>query len=334
MRILCATDLLPKSEAAIERAGQLSNQLGADLELLHVVSPEESPQVLERTLQDAFARTKSRAEPLLWRTHRTAIVSVRVGNPARLIPDTAAQSRARMLILGPHRKRPLRDALEGTIAEKALATRNCPVLVVRDEVREAYQRVLLALDLSEASVSAVRAAESLVFTPEAQATVVHAHKPPYQGMLHYADLGADSMARYADNWRQEASSSIQDLLRYESANSARYDIHIEQQPAAAGILQAVDRYQPDLLVMGTHGGGRLRQALIGSVANRVLQDTRCDVLIVPEGCFGASRSKLVFGARRPRDAAGEFSDAVQLGLAGRSTQKQRGSARTNSRNGR
>ena len=294
MRILCATDLLPKSEAAIARAGQLSDQLGAALELLHVVSPEHSPQVLEWTLQDAFARTKSRAAPLLWRTHRTAIVSVRVGNPARLIPETAAQSKARMLILGPHRKRPLRDALVGTIAEKALATRTCPVLVVRDEVRESYLRVLLALDLSKASASAIRAAESLVLTPDAQAAVVHAHQPPYQGMMRYADLGTDSVARYADNWRQEADSTIQDLLRNESANSARYDIRIEQQPAAAGILHAVERYAPDLLVMGTRGGGRMRQALIGSVANRVLQETRCDVLIVPEGCFGASRSKPVF----------------------------------------
>jgi hypothetical protein len=79
MRILCATDLLPKSESALERAGQLSNQLGADLELLHVVAPEESPQALERTLQDAFARAKSPPEPLVWRTRGTASVAVRGG---------------------------------------------------------------------------------------------------------------------------------------------------------------------------------------------------------------------------------------------------------------
>jgi universal stress protein E len=309
MRILCATDLLPKSEAAIERAGLLSNQLGGDLELLHVVSPDETPQALEQVLDEAFASTKARAEPLLWRTHRTAIVSVRVGNPARIVVDTAAQSKARLLVLGPHRKRPLRDALEGTIAEKALATRNCPVLVVRDEVRQAYGRVLLALDLSEASVSAVRAAESLVLTPDVQATVVHAHKPPYRGMLHSADVGTDSVVRYADNWRREATEAVRDLLKYESANSGRYAIHIEQQPAGPGILQAIDRHEPDLLVMGTHGGGRFHRALVGSVANRVLQETRCDVLIVPEGCFGASRSKLVFGARRPRDAVRESRGA-------------------------
>lgn len=309
MRILCATDLLPKSEAAVERAWLLSNQLEAGLELLHVVSPGESQQALEETLQRALERTKSLAAPLLWSAHRAANAAVRVGNPARIILDTVAQSKARLLVLGPHRKRPLRDALEGTIAAKALETRNYPVLVVRNEAQRTYRRVLLALDLSEASVAAIRATESLVLTPDVDATVVHAHKPPYQGMLHHADVGMDSVARYADDWQREARSAVRDLLRYESANSARYDIHIEQQPAAAGILQAIGRNSPDLLVMGTHGGGRLRRALVGSVANRIIHDTSCDVLIVPEGCFGASRSKLVFGARRPREASAETRSA-------------------------
>ena len=57
MRILCATDLLAKSESAIERAGLLANQLNADLSLLHVVAPEKSHQDLEHTLLSAVART-------------------------------------------------------------------------------------------------------------------------------------------------------------------------------------------------------------------------------------------------------------------------------------
>jgi universal stress protein E len=300
MRILCATDLLLKSEAAIERAGLLADHLGADLTLLHVVVPGESERALEQTLQTAVAHMKSRAQPPLWRAQCAPNLAVRAGNPARLILDTATQSKARLLILGPHRKRPLRDAFEGTIAAKALASRRCPVLVVQDEARAPYRRVLLALDLSDASASAIRAAESLVLTPDVDATVVHAHEPPYQGMLHYADVGTDTVARYADSWRREARRAVRDLLKYESAHFGRYDILIEQQPAALGILGAIQRYAPDLLVMGTQGGGRLRRALVGSVANRVLHETSCDVLIVPNGSSGTPRSESVLGERRLR----------------------------------
>ena len=302
MQILCATDLLPKSEGAIERAGLLSNQLNADLSLLHVVSPEESQQVLERTLRDAFARTRSRARPLLWPTERSAEVAVRVGNPARVILETAAQMDAGLLVLGPHSKRPLRDALEGTIVEKALATRSYPVLVVRDESRKAYRRVLLALDLSDASASAIQAAESLVLKPDTQAMVVHAHNPPYSDMLSYADLSEDAVTRYRHAWKRDATCAVRDMLGHESEDAGRYLIHVEQKHAAPGILRAIERFSPDLLVMGTHGGGRLRRALVGSVANRVLHETSCDVLIVPEGSVGAARSKLVLGARHPIDA--------------------------------
>ena len=298
MRILCATDLLTRTDPAIERAGILADRLNADLMLLHVVVPGESPQALEQTLQRASSNLQLRVRPPRWRARRIPNVGVQTGNPARIILDTAAQSQARLLVLGPHRRRPLHDALEGTIAEKALAARNYPVLVVRDEASQPYRRVLLALDASDASASAIRAAESLVLAPDVDATVVHAHKPPYEGMLYSADVGTETVARYAQIWMREANHSMRELLNHESSDAAQYDIHIEHRPAAPGILRAIEYFVPDLVVMGTRGGGRLRRALIGSVANRVLHEAACDVLIVPEGSVGASRSKLTFGGRR------------------------------------
>jgi universal stress protein E len=302
MRILCATDLLPKSDAAIERAGILSDQLGAELTLLHVVVPGESQQALEQSLQSASAEMQLRVRPPRWRSRHAPNLGVHAGNATNIIVETATQSHARLLVLGPHRKRPLRDALEGTIAEKALATKSFPVLVVRDAALQPYRRVLLALDESDASAGAIRAAESLVLTPDAEATVVHAHTAPYEGMLYSADVGMQTVVRYAQNWTREANRSMRELLDFESDDAARYDIRIEQRPAAPGILHAIEYISPDLLVMGTRGGGRLRRALVGSVANRVLHESSCDVLIVPEGSSGASRSKLEFGGRAPRGA--------------------------------
>jgi nucleotide-binding universal stress UspA family protein len=298
MRILCATDLLSKTDTAIGRAGMLSDQLGADLTLLHVVVPGESQMALEQTLQHASYEMQSRVRPPQWRARRSPSVAVHTGIAASIILDASARSDVRLLVLGPHRKRPLRDVLEGTIAEKALAARNCPVLVVRNEARDPYRHVLLALDASDASASAIRAAESLVLTPAMSATVVHAHRPPYEGMLYSADVGPETIERYAENWKRDANQAVRELLSYESDDASRYAIHIEQKPAAPGILQAIEYFSPDLLVMGTRGGGRLRRALVGSVANRVLHETDCDVLIVPEGSVGKTRSKVEFGGRR------------------------------------
>lgn len=60
MKILCATDLLSKSESAIDRAGMVAEHLGADLSLLHVVAAE-SGQRLEHDVLRASRRLKGRA---------------------------------------------------------------------------------------------------------------------------------------------------------------------------------------------------------------------------------------------------------------------------------
>ena len=288
MTIVCATDRLPKSEVAIERAGILADELGADITLLHVVVPGTATRALEETLLAAHAGMKARAQPPLWRSTRLPGVAVRTGNPARLILETMEHSHARLLVLGRHRKRPLRDALEGTIAEKAVAARQCPVLIVQAEAQSPYARALLALDLSAASASALRAAELLVLAPEVDAQIVHAQESSYEEILQSDGGGVESAVGERRYSEREALETLRDTFGDESADFARYQVRIEPHEPTVAILRAVELFQPDILVMGTRGGGRLHRALLGSVANRVLHEVACDILIVPEGSVESS----------------------------------------------
>jgi universal stress protein E len=305
MKILCATDLLPKSDAAIERAGLLGDQLGADVRLLHVVAAADSERVLERTLQVAQKQMRSRGRPPLWRSIGAPNVAVLAGNPARLILETLRRSKPGLLVLGGHRKRPLRDALEGTLAEKVLASRTCPVLFVRHQAHGPYRRVLLALDVSATAAAAIRAAEELVLTSESDAWIVHACEPPRSGMIGYASGDVEAVTRYFAGWTQEAMRSMRGLLQRESADFARYEVDIAGHEPVPAIVRAVEHQRPDLVVMGTRGGGRLHRALLGSVANRVLHQITCDALIVPHGSFGTSQRKLTRAARHRTSAGRE-----------------------------
>ena len=51
--------------------------------------------------------------------------------------------------------------------------------------------------------------------------------------------------------------------------------------AAAEILQAADRLEADLVVVGSHGKGGLHYAFLGSVAEKVLRKIHRPVLVVP-----------------------------------------------------
>lgn len=252
MKLLAATDLLPKSEFAVDRAGLLADELGADLSLLHVVSPVSSGRVLEQSLEMAIARMKSRVRRPLWRHATTPEVLVRAGNPARVILDTLASEDPALLIVGPHdRRTSVIDAMAGTVVEKAVSARKSPVLVVQQTAKVAYRNVLLALDAAPASRFALRTAEQLVLRDGVPATVIHAEGNPLRE-----------------------------------------------------IMRAIEARKPDLLVMGTRGDGRMRRAVLGSVANQLLRTAPCDMLVVP---YGAGAASLAPGASSTAHSSAHMS---------------------------
>ena len=53
------------------------------------------------------------------------------------------------------------------------------------------------------------------------------------------------------------------------------------------IVAEVDRLAPDLVLMGSHGHGRLYEMLVGSVTNAVVRKVRRPVLLVPSQGAGA-----------------------------------------------
>src|ERR1700733_3787988 len=93
MRILCATDLLPKSDAAIERAGVLADHLGADLMMLHIVSPDGAQGTLEERLQNGLPQITARTRPPSWTAHCAPRLGILPGNPTRMILDAVEESK-------------------------------------------------------------------------------------------------------------------------------------------------------------------------------------------------------------------------------------------------
>jgi nucleotide-binding universal stress UspA family protein len=302
MNLLCATDLLPKSEAALRRSGMLAEELGACLSLLHVVAPAESARMLDQNVQRVSAQLKSRAKPPLWVDSPAPSVGVRIGRPVPRLIEVAKELGADLVILGTHRKRPLRDALDGTIAERLLRELKCPVLIVHRMPPGAYRNILLALDGSKASAAAVRAVESLVLKPGVRASVVHAYRSPSEGMSRSAGVDVRAVAKSSDAWRHDVRTALRSLLKEVSTDAARYKLILKNASTTSAIHTVVSRLNPDLLVLGTRGRGRLRRALLGSVAKRILATTGADVLIVPDGDAGES-SRLRNSDRTSRDDA-------------------------------
>ena len=50
---------------------------------------------------------------------------------------------------------------------------------------------------------------------------------------------------------------------------------------AKRIIQFAERADADLVVLGTHGYGAVKRALVGGVASAVAREAQCAVLLVP-----------------------------------------------------
>jgi nucleotide-binding universal stress UspA family protein len=167
---------------------------------------------------------------------------------------------------------------------------------------KAYCNILLALDDSRASAGAVRATEALFLTDGVRASVIHAYQPPRDSSWNSAGIDRNHIPQISKAWEAQAKSEFRDLMQQASIDFSRYELGFENSPTTTAISDAVARVNPDLLVLGTRGHGRLRRALLGSVANGVMASAECDVLVVPEGTIGRSSVKLR-RQRGPRDVA-------------------------------
>lgn len=130
-KILVAVDFAPCSLAALDRAVELAQAVGALVRLLHVRAP--SPKIAEppeprgdsaRELEKHIDRARS----VLGDRVSSEMVD---GDPERLILERAAEGGFDLIAMGTHGRTGRLHVLTGSVAEAVVRRAPCPVLVVR-----------------------------------------------------------------------------------------------------------------------------------------------------------------------------------------------------------
>ena len=139
-----------------------------------------------------------------------------------------------------------------------------------------FRKILVPVDFSPHSTFAVRLAADLARRGSGAVTLLHVFDP-----LPYA-LPGDHDA-FSTDQRQRLDRQIQKSLaaaqrRAETAGAPRVQRQLLEGNPAVEIVRFASEGQFDLIVMGTHGRRGLQHALLGSVAERVVQLAACPVL--------------------------------------------------------
>ena len=128
--------------------------------------------------------------------------------------------------------------------------------------------IMFATDFSERSDRALRRAVILARAHDAVLEIVHV-------------VDDDRPRRIVDHEVSDARQLLGELARsLKDLDGISCSTRIVQEDPFAGIVKAVAKAAPDLLVIGPHRRQILRAAFVGTTAERTIRTASCPVLMV------------------------------------------------------
>jgi nucleotide-binding universal stress UspA family protein len=274
-KILVCTDGSPDSEGAFAAALNLAKTTGSKVFLLEVLfylagyelqAPDTlAPPIVNMELMQAQeTAVKERLEALKAEAAGEGVTlepRVRTGSSAyEGIMEEAGELQPDLIIMGRHGYTGLTRLLMGSVTARVIGHSPCDVLVVPQGVGLDFKRLLAASDGSPFSDAAWTAALSLAKT------------------MGSALIGVSVAA--SDRDIPVATKVVRTLEESASQQGIALDTMIPMGRPEEGIVKAADFKNASLIIVGSHGRTGLKRLLMGSVAERVIGDAKCPVLVV------------------------------------------------------
>ncbi len=295
MRILVPLDGSDNSKRALPFLASRSTLIGAepDVHLINVQSP------LPRYASSKIGTVATRriyagdAEVVLAPAHKTlakagieAQMHAEVGNPAEEIARVADELKADLIVIGAHGYSEIKGLFFGSVTNRLLARSKRAILVLRGAKapRGEALRAGIADDGSKFSLAAVKFVirhRDLLGDKGSLAliNVVSDYTMPIM-----ADLGGVAVPTFTD----EEIKSMQDKAFERAIAPARQllqkaklkvtEVRLTGMPGDE--IAAYAKKNLDLLVVGSHGYGGFKAAVLGSVATRIAAKCDTPLLIV------------------------------------------------------
>ena len=280
-KILLATDFSERSDRALRRATLLARQFGACLSIVHVVDDDQPRRIVDserNAASELLSELRNTVQSVDGVSCETDVV---LADPFAGIARAAAEQTPDLLIIGPHRREMLRDVFVGTTAERTIRSVSCPVLMVNAPPAGPYRHVMLTTDMSEGAANAVNVCAALRIARGAQTSILHVFDAPAVHLVMGHTIPVDERQAYLDDQRKEASHALSAFVKSVDWRSIRQDVRQARNAPAKEILVAAKDGSADLVVVGSHGRRGLARFLLGSVAEEVLRQADCDVLVNP-----------------------------------------------------
>lgn len=141
--------------------------------------------------------------------------------------------------------------------------------------------IVVCVDFSAQTLPVLEEARSLALAFEAEVRLLHvaAPEPDFVGY----EVGPQSVRDSRATELKDEHHQLEDMACKLTDQGVKTRAYLIPGMTAECILEHCQKWEADLVVMGSHGHGTVRAALVGSVSGAVLKDATCPVLVIPRG---------------------------------------------------
>jgi nucleotide-binding universal stress UspA family protein len=147
-------------------------------------------------------------------------------------------------------------------------------------MKPTFARILVPVDFSSTSDSAIDHAQALAARFEAPIELLHVVEDPVASGAWEPDSAYLTIPELIDGCIEDAARRLEILKSQLSAQGATVETRVVTGAPARAIVATAQSDGCDVIVMGTHGRTGLSHMLLGSVAERVIRTAVCPVLTV------------------------------------------------------
>lgn len=296
--IIAAVDFTPCCQAALKEAVRRAVLDGAPVTAVHVMEEH-----LIRELKAALATDEATVR-LEWETRlrkfvdeaagttsETVKTEVRVGHPFLELVQACATHDADLLVMGAKGSKDEPGRI-GIIAAKCVRKAPVDVLIVRKGAGGPFKHVVACVDFSENAAKAVQFALHVAAQDEGVVDCLHVYQSVTALALDYGGFATPLPPLVTDedavkSWQAELDTFMEPLTRKAGGLTVRHLVQ-ESPSIRDAIVDHVTKTHADLVVLGTRGKSGLRELLIGTTAEKILQYAPCSILAVKPDDFVAA----------------------------------------------
>lgn len=274
--VLVAIDCSAMAKEALKRAISIAKKKDAQLIVMHVIEPFfiESPFLKSVDKDEIKQQVVNKIDQLNAEANLKYILFVETGLAVGAITRKVEETKTDLLVIGTHGKDDISSSYFGSTALKLIQKTHIPVLIVKNEVNNSYQKILAPTNLSDYSKESILFANALFPKPSIKYLYAFESVDEVQALRYH--ISTEQLNKFRIELLSDAKIALEKFVK--EVGGGEMGLIDFRASICEDILAYLTKDKADLLVLGSKGVNNLNSFVFGSTASYLIQRSPIDVL--------------------------------------------------------